>query len=1156
MKPVLHQILPVVTFIVLMSVTSYILLRMSVKMVDEKEPSRYVEPSKPLLVKDGVDKVACLPESTTFTPRECTQQSDCSNCNEATSCVAAEGTLTFPIQDDGGECSGHGHKEGNVCVCDGEKDGDVCVSDVCYSGDKCEIANVKLDPPGQYCLPDYLNKCNPYTSDTLLSTDERGTSWRCRCKSTMAGVFTQSVEGGSCDVEIACGRTPVSAQVNVGTLHEPRFETRTMYPNRLVSYEDQEQGSVPCAYKTTTNSDGDVVPHPEADSTCIPRTHTNKCTITDEHGHYQVIRGSGAPGDLEMKRVSPAFYPPVPPGLNRCPDGWIGDGAKSLCRKQGETPFSLFTGDGEWKGPDITSMSDLKTWWAQQNKGTWTGVNRLPLPDVSCLESFTSESPASNLCVTPDCKAAYGRRERDWDGDVDGPLVDHDGRPHWETGGEYGGHCACAPGETSTGWDCVVDDCANNNHPDGYKDGDACVCPSKSTERPFSTSLSYKHPNAPPTCVNDPCNPNGVAVSASQLSCTTESDCGGVCVENQCHIPTGSTCHSDLDCSNMTGMSQNVAKCVDNACVVLDMQRAQMGSTCSQDSNCSLGACVGEEGAKTCTGGCACGSGFKQVSDGGMSPLGATCVDDCIGKCKNGGMCIRLPDGSTECRCTAFYGGENCETPLCARDYEYCDAQTPCCNQCLCNSTSSSCCNRFPDLKAPDQTAVLACVNNTCQPNHLSDEDFANLQCLDNQNQCKAASHYTPDPPPCGGWGIKDENGRCQCHASRVGDECQEPTCSDEHQQCTYDADCCNHCECKAGDSDCCPPTYDSSRHNMSCVGGFCKPNTTPKTQTCKPDDGVMCKDRCHQGNVSWSMYIDPTKIVGTSPKVNGGPEQVDLLGLNKFWVPEFTVVQSDLDGVKMLSWTRKSGNKRGIVAFTMEEGEPVRISLNIIFESGVYAGISFSDEFVSDDLLEIRDAHACIADGRSIKSPTTSSFLIRYSHVDRGVDPCVWGMYNSCTCPNPFADTKVKWGVLDAYGNKIFLYRHPGKAKYYDNDIAFIGGERVYHPSTDTYVLVSNYKDTFGNINIQLEVDDPTRTLNPRTRMIIRLRLEMGRARSTRTITAQRTVNYTGCGLIDAMRSTSDNWGLAVNENYCDSRRGGGQECNGGGVLYLKWFD
>lgn len=1154
MKPVLHQIIPVVTFIVLLTAASVILLHMSSKQVNDKEPTRHVVPGTPLLTVDDAKKVACLPRSTTFTPRTCAKQADCGPCTEATSCVATEGTLEIPVPPQG-DC-GHGHRgEDGACVCDGEWDGDECATDVCYSGDTCGTAHVKLDP-GQYCLPDYMNKCNPYTSDTLLSTGPHGTSWSCKCKSTMAGVFVQGVEGGSCDVQVACGRSPVSAQVNVGTLRAPRFQTRTVQPNRIVSYEDRERGSVPCAYKTTTNAQGDVVPHPQADPTCIPRIHSNKCTITDGHGHRQVIRGSGAPGDPEIKRTSPHFNVPVPPGLNRCPDGWDGHGTDARpCTKQGEDSFTLFTEEGGWKGPDATSMQTLKSWWG--GRGRWTGVNYLAMTDVNCFEHIFGETSES-LCVSADCDAAYGTRKRDWDGDVDGPLTDRDGRPQWETEGDYGGQCECAPGETSDGWRCVNSNCANASHPDAYEDGDTCVCPPQRETLPFATSIPYKHPNAAATCVDDPCNPSGVAVNAAQTTCTDESDCTGVCVQKQCYIPTGLSCDSDANCSNMTGgMSQNVAKCVDNACVILDMQRAQMGSTCSDDANCSLGACTGDEGAKTCTGGCACSSGFKQVSDGGVSPLGATCVDDCVGKCKNGGMCVPLPNGSTECRCTAFYGGEHCETAVCASDYEYCDAQTPCCNQCLCNSQSSSCCNRFPDLKAPDQNSVLACVNNTCQPNKLSDADYASLQCFDGQGQCKPASHYTPEPLVCSGWGAMDADGRCRCHASRVGDACQDKTCSDEHQQCTFDADCCNNCECEAGDADCCPPTFDASKRNMSCTGGFCKANVTPKTSTCKDADGLVCREWCHQANVPWILYVDPAKkIAGTV-----STEKAELVGLNRMVViPGFEDVTrgETSDGFLWLQWVHSNPSQYGVVRFTQGANGAVTVSLRLSMHAGVYQNTVFADEIEGNDVTDIfANTHVCIADGRTIQSRGTSSYLLRYSHVDQGVDPCLWGMYDNCKCSNPFANTNVKWGVLDAYGNKIWLYQHPGKSKYYDAKITFIGGRRVYHASSDTYVLVSNFEDAHRNINIEVEVDDPTRMLNPRKQMTIRLRLVMGRASGKRTITAERTVSYTnGCGLINAMKATSNGSGLAVNERYCDSRRGPGNECNGGGVLYLKWFD
>ena len=907
MNSKLRFILPITTFVVLLLAAFVTLLILSKKQVPQPSTvAQRVIPSPPPqsnvkgVILDQPPKSSCLPTSDQFLDlKQCSTQHDCSSCSESPmSCVAVGSggevgddmvldspvTVKVPVSSTS-ECSGHGSmNESGVCVCDGEWEDGRCVSGACFRGESCELGEFSVTSAGQYCLPSYMGQCDEFTSDTVLSTDANGdTTWTCRCKQEMAGLFTQTVEGGSCNVELACGAAlGVSALVNVGSLDEPVYEEQTVYPNRLTSYSDESLGSDSCVYKTQVK-DGNVVPDDMVDPTCVPRLYSNKCTINTGES-TQVIRGSNMPGDPEIKRASPPFYVPVPLGLNRCPDGWSGSGTETDPCTDGSTTFSIFTEDGGWLGPEVTSLAELKTWWSAENGAPWWGVNAIQLTDVRCAENVfeqgshaTAASPDSALCVDAECTSGLGRRKRVWDGVRDGPLVDEEGRPHWVTDGSYGGQCACdgddvpshsqAPDPTvpESWWSCVRDTCPTPRFPDAHLNTTTnnCECGTPtSTTVPFDTGMSYKHPNAPATCVKDPCNPMGVNVNSAEVSCTAESDCGGVCLDEQCYVPTRVACRSDIECSNnMFGVSQTAARCVIpdtsvdgvGTCVALDVQRAQMGSTCSSDQQCSLGACVGEEGEKTCTGGCACASGYHQETDGGLSPLGFTCKDDCAGKCKNGGTCVHLPEGGTECRCTAYYGGETCEDALCSREFEYCDEEKPCCSSCPCGASSEYCCNRFP-LETTAGGNPMKCVSNVCQ----EDPSPLSTACASDANGCHniPGSYFTETPPDCNGWGIVGADGVCVCHPSRTGDLCQVPICSRKNQACGVDTDCCNACSCPDSEKDCCP-TYDAFDGPQKCVEGTCQVVTNPDTESCKTD--FKCDLNCYPMSGSWTVSLDGT---------------------------------------------------------------------------------------------------------------------------------------------------------------------------------------------------------------------------------------------------------------------------------------------------------
>lgn len=881
MKDYVRIIIPVSVFIAMLIVVGGIILYTSQSFAPIlPDPIDNVIPQHPPSIARNIPSepmAPCLPTSSQFTSlRTCTKQSDCVSCSESpTSCVVVGGETDSSVDDDGQmtypvsvnvpidpanadqPCSGHGQLLNGVCVCDGQWEHGRCIDDVCYSGPNCELGTFNIRKAGQYCLPSYLGKCDEFTSDTVLSNTGAGTTWTCACKQSMAGIFKQSVEGGNCNVQIACGAPiGVTAQVNVGTLHAPVFESGVVYPNRLTSYVDEMQGQEACVYKTSGRTANGIVQGAsvDADPTCVPRLYNNTCTINTGGNNTQIIRGSGMPGDPRIERVSPPFYAPVPPGLNSCPDGWFGRGTSDdPCTNpsDGDEQYVFFTSDvvREWIGPDITSAKELREWWVMHGPGTsWTTLEN---SDVFCLESgaqgsafATANDATSAFCIDTECTAAEGFRAIAWSGARDGPLLDENALPHWVTGGPYGGQCSCdgkyTGGHTQvaqyaltdretpdTWWSCAADMCAGTQFPDAKWNNTSKMCDCHASENanstpPFATGMSYKHPSKPAMCVRDPCNPSGVNVGVNEVSCSSDAQCGGLCSANQCYIPfsDGKTCSADIQCTgSLSGLSNRVAKCVDGTCATLDIVRARMGSTCTEDLHCSLGACTGPVGGtKTCTGGCACASGHHQVSDGGVSPLGMTCVDDCVGKCLNGGICVHLPQeqgGGTECRCTPYFGGDRCETQLCSRYMDYCDSDTPCCSDCPCTQSTNHCCNRFPKEPTPEGYE-MSCINNTCQYERTTSMSYQRTNCSayvwfkkDNTGQYPNDYPSVPIPQP-------DPNFEC----STTGGTCDTHT------------DCCNACVCE-NPSDgiterqgCCGPGHDWSRKFTTCEDGVCVEKT------------------------------------------------------------------------------------------------------------------------------------------------------------------------------------------------------------------------------------------------------------------------------------------------------------------------------------------
>lgn len=775
-----------------------------------------------------VKRSVCAPPSPGYAgPVACTKAGTCAGCAEANesnpySCVAvtggnnevlSNGQLAIPMRvnyvvpENGKACRGHGTvNAAGACVCATN-----------FSGKECEVYTASITSPGSYCLPAYASKClSPTTDSVLMNPDSgKGGQFMCSCKPEYAGLFAQRVGGGVCDMELACGAgspqmnaaqtEAIKYQVfkNFDATGEPVFELQPVTPNRLTSH--NISATETCYAKTVRDAaTGVVTVAPDADPTCTPQLQSNKCVAATSNSDYATtvtVRGSTRPGDPLLQRVSPPYYPPVPPALQRCPDGYTGKNTPSSpCMKDGQqlflqptrqsrcgdstysaysstTPFvgtgtwygSAFDESGEWNGA-FACVNDLSSAQLRQGaSGTpvlakdaaWRTVDKnTAVSEVDCRNTYEpwrsrmTPNVFPDACVGKDCGAVRGSRRQAWNGDRDGALMDSNGDP-WFTsaanlfvdisGGSanvdpiyatFGGQCACdgiqfrggsggggsgAPvasklvpaylnkyaGSKESWWTCAADSCASESNPTAYLDVEAgltyprCVCnPSAGAGAgapapPYSTHISYAEQNSMPRCIADPCNPLGFKTDA-HTECLDDSMCTGVCYGTKCHYPrTYEKCLSDAGCTSL-GSAKTKGKCVSlslidptlpieltadiNECIYEDIDRAQAGTACKLNRECSYGKCVGFENTPAgyvgmCSGGCACAGAGVQVASG-SSPLGFTCAEKCqVNPCENGGECtIDAVTGEQKCVCSPCFSGDKCEiSGNGSRKGEYCD---------------------------------------------------------------------------------------------------------------------------------------------------------------------------------------------------------------------------------------------------------------------------------------------------------------------------------------------------------------------------------------------------------------------------------------------------------------------------------------------------
>ena len=648
-------------------------------------------------------KTACLPGSMGYSGLvTCEQQSDCDNCVEKPqghpmACVTVTGqnqmltpeslnsktqdpTLFHPVEIDlfrpsAGTCSGRGtaDADGN-CSCESG------YTHANQDKTNCDVKQLTVDKPGSVCLPAYANKCDPYTSKTVLSNQGDGSQWSCECKNPGSGLFAQNVEGGTCDVVLACGNNipqmnapPGTAAVPMQFLtydpsetnQEERWKMREVFPNRLTSWDNTQYDSCQVALQSSTVSVDDKRNKGDftytvydrndlSDPTCkLAVLQSNKCTAMMMRGASAsagdgtevayVVRGSGRPGDVEKTRVWPPFPPPVQFGLQHCPDGWNGSGTPSNpCKSpSGQFQVSFFDESGDWNG-QYTSLQDMR------NVGYSADNETSPPPDAkSCTGDKDCANPSvchKNVCVYP-C-----------------------------TNGE------CASGDTCTDGLCYSPTCT---YEVGLKNtlgvlpwktvNSDCTSVPQCAENPdtsfYLSSLNYDENSVTgyPPGSNLDCTVNmGTTKDVPTCTCSNCRGCEPCCCGNTNSESTCVACDADTSCT-VTGTN-----CVNGVCCAAGTDSASC-QTCESDAECQVSG-------TTCIKGVCCASAPPKCK-------ACTTVSDCNSgeMCQDNVCCKNRFQGNIQCATDSSpweCGQTKCSTHTdCTGKQNVCGKTGTCCNK-------------------------------------------------------------------------------------------------------------------------------------------------------------------------------------------------------------------------------------------------------------------------------------------------------------------------------------------------------------------------------------------------------------------------------------------------------------------------------------------
>jgi hypothetical protein len=591
----------------------------------------------------------------------CTRQTDCKSCTDDNTlqCVTINNNnsqildpsskqLNPPVpvhlyRKGNGVCSGRGTQKS----CDNPGAPDICKDYWCDCGSQythanndptnCDVQVLNVTQPGSYCLPSYVNACNPYTSETVLSNLGTGPQWTCECKYNNPQLFQQNAEGTNCDVPIACGSQEpqfVRDQVAKVMMYQGNgaqgsncsdlpggssadWKLCDSYPNQLVS--SSPSGVTPCAVPTVST----VVPidkeysyvqydvAPLADPRCVVQPFTNTCTVQtgfDTNSDVvatEVMRGSGAAGDPKLSRLWPPFPDILPVGMQACPDNWKGSGTEADPCIDPDGKFSLGYLDkyGQWNGRYL-ALQDLR------NQG-YTG------------SSATTCSKDSD-CTSPQICAGVG---------VCATPCTPDGTPCPEGTGCVGGVCSaindvtCNPNVSTFAvglpgtlgaipWQTVNSKCSKV--PDCLDSGTTLQQIKRSWTTPAdlfalnsdnignsACSYNVQAPNC--TCEvaskKQTCRPDNNTCGAGNVCLTTPvfpkpcsgtdaSECGGTrtCVNGQCSV----ACQGDTDCNQTAGEF-----CSDKVCTVGLCSCGVDGSTYTCSSPAAGAVCSAATGSQS-----------------------------------------------------------------------------------------------------------------------------------------------------------------------------------------------------------------------------------------------------------------------------------------------------------------------------------------------------------------------------------------------------------------------------------------------------------------------------------------------------------------------------------------------------------------------------
>lgn len=691
----------------------------------------------------------------------------------------------------------------------------------------CDVQVLSITQPGSYCLPAYTNTCNPYTSNTILSNTGNGSQWLCECKYPNLGLFVQNAEGSDCDVPIACSaQEPQIVDGNiVKTLAYKSTEGSCktvpgskltdwsfcdLYPNLVASAD--ETATVPCTVPTVVNS----VPidnihsyntyniSPLADPKCVVPQFSNTCTVQvalDQGSALAtlVMRGSGNINDPAQQRIWPPYPELLPIGLQRCPNGWTGDG----------TPSNPCT-DG--KGFKLTYLD---------NQGQWNGLYR----SLQDLRNVGYNNPSASPCTT-DCPSGSACTPAG----ICAPV------------------CPCPSGIPCVNGVCnaVTDgNCVNGVGIPGTLGAIpwdtvniGCTGPPECIEAPvtlqqISRSLSTPSNIYPfdanlgnTACSSTPAPVCTCPIAVQKTSCKTDSICGtGGSCDISTVFPTVS-CSKDAQCNTQQGQfcDTTIGLCVSGLCTcnvdATGYQCTDASSPCSSATglqrrpyNGLLDGPIVDDNNQQLGGTCSC-SGYSTDAMGNKVPLVSAallnsdptlqwaCVPD---PCYTSGTQSYFNPETKRCVCGADASGAtyyswntNNGVPTCQRD--------------TCNNNG---------FNSPIQRACssnLDCSINpvTCDPkNPSSDCTKEGVTC--SANKCYMLSSTTCDPnagtTQCGGVEAANGGKAIQCLQANDGNyycAVQDPT----RPSCNQPSDCnMGICDTKTG----------------LCTGGcVCSGNTDP----------------------------------------------------------------------------------------------------------------------------------------------------------------------------------------------------------------------------------------------------------------------------------------------------------------------------------------